>query len=85
MLQKKALGIKADTAKSSSVQLEPCISKLQQEITECNNMVSQAPKKEADIVVGVDCTHPHHDSLSCNRFQVASLQSNHHTDNLSQC
>ena len=40
MLQKEALGVEADTARSSGVQLKPHINELQQKIMECNNGVT---------------------------------------------
>ena len=51
MRQKKALAVEADKAKDSGVQLEPRIGELQQKITECDNMVSQARKNEADALM----------------------------------
>ncbi|EDR03918.1 uncharacterized protein LACBIDRAFT_306583 [Laccaria bicolor S238N-H82] len=51
MLQKKDLAVEADTVKTSGVQLEPRLTELQQKITECDNMVSQARKNEADALM----------------------------------
>ena len=42
MLQKKAPSVEADTAKSSGIQLEPRISKVQRKITERDNTLLQA-------------------------------------------